>query len=380
VGGTAQSPSATYVFAANAVGSTVCSVECGNTISVTITVVKPEVVSVDFKGGGVQDIYDVGPSPEWIKGTRNEPFSAKRNTQAPAYVRFSASKNLTFSTTVLVRAQPNGGSASTTWRVWPSAEIGFSGTMPNCVNIETVVFNWQYSVVGGASDIPCGTSTHEGYITWDEYKCPASEFVKDKISKSIVKTGVLFNNHTEDQLATNICKNVNGNVLSGFVCYSNNNLSFHDHFRGAMGEHSQGMCCCRAKGMTVVLQVLGLEYDMAFDNELVPPNTARGIPSNTYCGLCGKLCMRGAQGGGIYNNWQGVAYRNQGIFATPIHYSLQGYHISPYSVMASAPNYPNSQPFDHFHAFNYYAWRTVGFVPATGQYAFDGYCIHLPKP
>ena len=247
---------------------------------------------------------------------------------------------------------------------------------PNYVHIGFEGYNWKYSIDGGSNWVECGYSSHAGYITWDAYKCPANDFTKDKIRKSIEKADTLQNNHTEDQLATNICKNVNGGCTSSCVC---NNTSFDYHFRGAMGEHSGGMCCCRALGMITVLQVLGLTYSMAYDNELAPPNTARLIPPLTDCFQCGKRCIRGAWGGGIFNNWQGVAYR--GDVSTVNHYSPQGYHISPYATMAHAPNYPNSQAFDHIHAFEYYAWRTMVWDPTTNQYVCDGgFCTHLPKP
>jgi hypothetical protein len=76
-----------------------------------LTVVKPEVVSVDFRDGGVQTITGVGTAPEWQKNpSRGELFSAKKGSTISVYARFRADINLTFPAAVKVRAQFNGNS------------------------------------------------------------------------------------------------------------------------------------------------------------------------------------------------------------------------------------------------------------------------------
>jgi len=190
-GTTIDPPHDTLIVVPTIAGAWTFTVECGNTKSVTITVVQPEVVSVDFRDGGVQDIFDVGLEPEWTKAGRNEPFTAKRNSIAPAHARFSAAKNLTFSTSVQVRGQLNHFATGTVWKNWPSSEVTLIGTMPSVIGIvgdpdnddsEAIVFNWHYLADGGTTWWTCGTSKHTAYITWDTYQCAGKDFTKAHIA------------------------------------------------------------------------------------------------------------------------------------------------------------------------------------------------------
>jgi hypothetical protein len=350
--------------------------ECGNTKTVTVTGIKPTLESVDFKNGGIQTITDVGLEPEWKKadansqGDRNEPFCSIKNQNVNVFVKITAQKNLTFSTSIIVRDYPGvTDPVYITLQNWPYNFV-LLRTSPNNVDSQLIQYNWAYSIDNGQNWIQFASSSHTMYVTWAKKICSDTDFIKDKISKSITKAGSLQLNHTEEELATNICKNVNGIVSGGCIC---GDASFDYHFQGAMGNHSDGMCCCRAKGMIVVLQVLGLQYDQAYDNELPPPNQRKEIPDNKTCTICGPMTFRGAFGGGIFNNWQGVAYNG-----TNKHYSPQGWHISPYSTMVDAPEYPSSQPPDTTHAFEYYKWRYHK-KNSQGQWIEYG-CPHLGKP
>jgi hypothetical protein len=173
------------------VGSWTYTCECGTSSkNVTVTAVKPEVVSVDFREGGVQTITDVGTDPEWTKAGRNEPFVSIKNAPINFYVKFSASKNLTFATSVMICEAKDATTqyaASATWQNWPSAEIGRGGQIPNVITTSTETYSWRYSVDAGANWEECNDTSHTWYSTWSTYKCSASDFTKKHIHYVVSK-------------------------------------------------------------------------------------------------------------------------------------------------------------------------------------------------
>jgi hypothetical protein len=169
-------------------GSATLTCECGNIKTITVTKVQPEVISVDFRGDGVQTIYDVGTTPEWKKadtngqGARNEPFSAVKNKNINYYAKFSANKDLTFSTKVWVSV--NKGAVvyqdSYQWQHWETEEVTKKYLTPNKISQETLSFEWHYRTPD-SDFISCGSTEHKGYITWDTKKCPDADFTKKHI-------------------------------------------------------------------------------------------------------------------------------------------------------------------------------------------------------
>jgi hypothetical protein len=71
---------ATITFDNLQTGTTVLTATCGaSNKTVTVRVVEPVLESINFEGSGVQDIYDVGSTPEWQRiPSKNEPFSVKK--------------------------------------------------------------------------------------------------------------------------------------------------------------------------------------------------------------------------------------------------------------------------------------------------------------
>ena len=90
------------------------------------------------------------------------------------------------------------------------------------------------------------------------------------------------------------------------ICYD----GFQKNFDAAMGylptTGEKGMCCCRAKGLDCVLNVLGIgPYTQDFVNERAEPNPYRQRVPDQLCSTCGKTCRR-LYWDGFWNQWEGV--------------------------------------------------------------------------
>jgi hypothetical protein len=212
------------------------------------------------------------------------------------------------------------------------------------------------------------------YAIYDSPTCPAAEFTDADPKDHLYFASECGEGQSQEaDIAHKVLHEVNGGITTGCIC----SQSFEDIWQGAKGParggHSDGQCCCRAKGMIEVLQVLGFSYVQDFVNELSEPNSGRNKPGNQYCGEGWPwhwgYYQRWAQGGGNWNNWQGVCKNQNGATC----YSPQGRHESDYETMNDAPDYPNSGPDGTLYAFIYYAWISDP-VPTPE------YCTHLPTP
>lgn len=127
--------------------------------------------------------------------------------------------------------------------------------------------------------------------------------------------------------------------------------------------------------MRDVLAAIGIgPYVLDHVNEWPEPNPFYDIYKNSTCPLESTVIgyyFRQAWGGSAWNNWQGVCKKADGTTC----YSVQGPHMSIYSIMNDAATYetpagtpmpgvPPGQLSDNVHAFNYYAWISTDGDPA----------------
>jgi len=230
-------------------------------------------------------------------------------------------------------------------------------------------------IVCNSQTTPDGSEYFIDYAIFATPKCPAAEFTVAHLNDAC-DWGE--EQASETDIAHKVLLNVNGAVTSGCICNDTWRPDYFEYiWKGARGPygggHSDGMCCCRALGMIEVLQVLGFDYVQDFVNELAEPNVSAARPADQHCnsiwhGLGGADFMRAAWGGGIWNNWQGVCKKGDGLTC----YSPQGPHESFYETMNDAPNYPNFGPGGILYAFTQYAWIDDPSNPS--------YCEHLPTP
>lgn len=202
------------------------------------------------------------------------------------------------------------------------------------------------------------------YDIFGDFACPQQEFTAAHLDDAV---GWGSGQSIEPAIAEQVCDSINGDISSsGCVCDTD---SFQQLWEGAAGLNNHGMCCCRAKGMVEVLQVLGLgTYVQDYVNERPEPN-AKMIDTAT-CATCG-FCRRQAWGGGILNGWQGVCKKQNGATC----YSPQGPHVAVYETMNDAPSYPQpGQMADRSHAFDFYVWVWID------QFNDAHACQHMGPP
>jgi len=153
-----------------------------------------------------------------------------------------------------------------------------------------------------------GSTTYGLYTVFDVYECDAEHFTKSHIDDA-VGWAPNTSSPSEHDVAHNVMQEVNGNITTGCICPGAWSTAWsEDCWTGARGDHSSGMCCCRAHGMMLALQVLGVGvYTHVFVNERPEPGEKDTNPSSpVFCSGCGHWCYRGAWWGSFWNNWQGA--------------------------------------------------------------------------
>lgn len=393
-----------------------------STKRVSVQVIEPLIYSIDFSGQHVQELYDVKKKPEWrhdYTEEQKEPFCIIKNQTASMVVLIVLSKALTFETPVLVQYRLSGELGNLNYFVSNNTTTPYSYSrqslilkdeanvtsfsdlkFKNKVSMSALELEWSYSIQDCPTFYELCKSINMAFTTWNTYKCNSQYYTKTNMSYAVMKAiehvdlppslillenketmicpnpfgGELIEDHTEEQMVRNVCMNVDGKVelntnphINGgrsCIC-SNTGYDFQMHFDLAMGNNLLdgsnspiyiGMCCCRAKGLICVLEVLGLgDYVKGYANYETPSTR---LPLPYTCTVCnGTFCFFGF-GGGIYNNFQGTAYKSSNPYG--IHYSPQGPHIAPYHVLIDAPSHlPGnlSRPLNTLNAFNYYRWN-----------------------
>lgn len=153
------------------------------------------------------------------------------------------------------------------------------------------------------------------YLIYDDYECDSSHFTKAHIDDA-VGWATHISNPSEHDIAHSVKEKVNGNVTGGCIC-SNDTSWLETCWTGARGDHSNGMCCCRAHGMMLALQVLGVGlYTHVYVNERPEPGVKGFNPSTPIlCPGCNQYCVRGSWWGDFWNSWEG-ACRSGGTGST----------------------------------------------------------------
>ncbi len=183
------------------------------------------------------------------------------------------------------------------------------------VNTRTCMGRGHYAVnltfrvdgrqVNGTQRIPQDvTREFYDYAIYDSPSCPSQEFTWQHLADGCLLVGC---KSTETEIADAVYGGVNGHISTGCICGE----SFQYIWLGAITDpvegvpHRDGMCCCRAKGMSQVMQVLGVpQYTtIVYVNERPEPNAERLAPDGT-CTVCGLVYR--AYWAGFWNNWLGA--------------------------------------------------------------------------
>jgi hypothetical protein len=158
----------------------------------------------------------------------------------------------------------------------------------------------------------------EEFDIWGTYTCDVSYFTKDHLEYACTWGS---GGTTQPTTAHNVMVNINGAITSsppGNICPGEFSTAWDDHcwLDATPDGNSSGMCCCRAHGMMLATQLLGLKYSEAYPkythvyvNERSEANNTSGTnpTSSVHCAGCDKDCFRGAWWGGFWNSWEGAA-------------------------------------------------------------------------
>jgi hypothetical protein len=189
--------SPTITIDCNNVGTHVYKATCGTSSeTVTVDIINPVLESINFEGGGVQDIYDIGSTPEWQRNpSRNVQYSVKKGQSFNVVATLSVPSPLTLPTSISVRLLANVSEEVlifTQNTVFPSGgvltpptttvSVTFQSSALNYVGLFSSDLNWQYTGLPNAIYTSLGTTSHIGYNTWDTKLCPPSDFTRDHIS------------------------------------------------------------------------------------------------------------------------------------------------------------------------------------------------------
>lgn len=357
---------------------------------------KIKVDEIFFKNN--HPIHDI-TAPQWVAGGDKHPVCYTKGSRVKMDVSLKVTPVLAVKQKIYLKVDGPGGFSGQKDNVEIEAGKKYcrvsdieTSPLPNKIKKFYYNFKWSFAIEPPPpyrmNWKPAGkTGTHVIYTIYGAPQCGSSNFTKSHL-RDAVKWG--WNKTTEADIAKRVCWNVSGEVSTGCVCKSTSrryNPSFDYHWKGARGSnrggHRDGMCCCRAYGMILVLKVLGVgTYIQEYVNELSEPNTLHQV----WAARCSDRSCRGIDytrmgwGGNIYNNWQGVCKKADG----EICYSPQGRHISKYDKMNDAPDYihdtPKQQPFDRIHAFEHYAWVYCTSYSGSGHCSNWQRCSHLSKP
>jgi hypothetical protein len=287
----------------------------GKTVLIDVVLLYVDEISfIDNAAGQEHDIYGV-TDPIW-KDVNNpdDPASYTMAKKVKIEARFNASEDLTYPTDVNMDGRADDMNSNTylftadtkTFQTWPSPETShvLDNDLPNTIGQTDMDFTWWYEVPSsGSGTHSMGTTgPHDIYRVFGDPACSNVYYTKsnieDAMSMAPGKSG-------EANIASEANDNVGDGIYSGCICFG----GFQKNFDAAMGDYpstgSKGMCCCRAKGLDCVLQVLGIgPYTQDFVNEKSEPNPGRSVYYQD-CSTCGVRVWR-KYWDGFWNNWEGV--------------------------------------------------------------------------
>lgn len=201
-------------------------------------------------------------------------------------------------------------SVTTTASLLNSSE-DITGWLPHIVVLNrTSVGSRQYTVgftfaVEGRQVGETQTVPQSGNIMdYAVYGAHTSSCPEDQYTQPHLADATTWGEGQSDEagIANAILYAVNPLITSTCCCPS----TFAWHWNAAKRLYNDGMCCCRAMGMSVVMQLLGVEDYTTICRvcEEPEPHTEYAVASTT-CATCGSV-QRKYRDGMVYYVWEGV--------------------------------------------------------------------------
>ena len=281
-----------------------------------LTVLKVEITELSFAND--YSIYNV-TDPVWKKENNpNYPACYQKSNSLSMNVKLAITPSLSGAETISLKADGPGDLDAQKDNISISGSEGTVNGITTTGKLEDKIysaspgFNWSFSL-DGTNWYSAGTSgPHKVYAIYDSPTCGSANFTTSHIDDAV---GWALNQSSETGIAHKVKCDVNDGVTID-TCICTN--SFEYIWQGARGDHSDGMCCCRAMGMSEAMLVLGVSgyTTIVYVNERPEPGVKGPNPdSSVYCSTCDKLCDRYAWWAGFWNNWEG-ACRSHGDGST----------------------------------------------------------------
>jgi len=282
-----------------------------------VNLIKVEVSGINFdhSSGDESDgisIYDAG-IPEWAKEVQNDPAAYKKNTSVTIKAKFTVSPTSVTSAKICATTTDpvlgNLGERIVNFSYGESEYVTFtpSNSTSSSISKNTVTWQWKAKDLNGGSLSEYNINVsgpHTVYTVYDSPKCSVSNFTMNNLDGAV---GKALGENTEAGVASKANSNVSHNLFSGCIC----EYSFQTNFDAAMGNFpttgDKGMCCCRAKGLDCVLNVLGIgPYTQIFCNEM--PESGWATSRHSCVGTCSvhRDILRCYYASNGYNNWEGA--------------------------------------------------------------------------
>lgn len=293
---------------------TVTNAYGSHTDTVTVKAIVPSIKYIDFCDGEGDNEYPINDH-KWPDVHKEAYAAYKKSTRPGQYVKLTGSDNLTRDDeTVILKASydffyDSTDSSMNVIHIWENSNwfplYGPNEVIP-AIGTDAGSIDWSYQVLAGRWVLNFETTTHTIYVVYGSPQCGDSNYTRSHIADAVIWGD---SQSSEPDIAEQVCELVNGGISSGCICAS----TFDYIWQGAKGDHSNGMCCCRAKGMSKVMDVLGVPgYDtIVYVNERPEPGQKNYNPINgKYCSTCNKICYRRAwwprTPSGFWNNWEGA--------------------------------------------------------------------------
>ena len=163
--------------------------------------------------------------------------------------------------------------------------------------------------VDRSQTVPQGEQTFIDYAvwaTWSLHDWDRDEYTNPRLYYSCEWGS---GGTTEATIAHNVMMNINDVIVRGYeACPWPWSTDWSDAAwdNAIPGSASLGLCCCRAHGMMLAGQILGLgRYTHVYVNERPEPGEKDFNPSDpVWCAACNRYCYRGVWDAGFWNPYE----------------------------------------------------------------------------
>ena len=378
--GTGEQKQVTFDFSGN--GYTLTA-QYGNSKTVTIDVIVPEIDSVEITGSNHEPICDV-PFSGWKRARTgrpglNEPGCYKQGAPSEIRVLFWHAKTLTFPTNVYVRGDVDSnsddelmgsdlpgvaGTFGTSWDNSPITLVSWD-PIPAKVQLDSYVdIDFYYSVPSGTNTWidadDCGWLTV--YVIWDSPKngspnstagaeaWAAEHFTKAHLADACEWGG---GGSSPADIADKVCDSIHRGWLYDSPQYTVANMwGIHDTNHGQCDQPALEMC--------YVMRCLGLAHNLAFANLAGAINHSKAnINGEGWCNTHAKAITKIGDSFWTSNNWQGCAYE---AGADPLRDTIcwdtqHNEHGKKYWELGNDKSNPSDAPDGRYGILYDYHWR-----------------------